>query len=557
MTDTLVMTGVLMALILLVRRPVGRWFGPSAAYALWALPMIRLLLPPLVLPQSLAIATPTHSWTPPADAVAEVTAASYAYDEGNASSVADAGVTGLPWATILVAVWLAGAVVFLVHRFFSYHAMRRELLREARVIGHSGAVRIVESSAVSAPVAFGVIDRVVALPRGFLAEADSDASDFAITHELEHHAGNDLVANIAVQPLFALHWFNPLAWVAWRALRSDQEAACDARVMAGRSRRERERYGRLIASFAAGSRFALAAPMAGPLKGDKPIIHRLKALVRNDVPERHRLLGRSLFAISIVAVPLTASVTYAAQEAEENVAEPLAAIQPAANDAPIAPASSHAVEHDGSAEAGEAQQRWSQHRSARHEQAAVQAGSEHPVFEAELERTVARSIAGADLAAADADLAAANAVRAEREAERLGRDAERAAARAEHDAARQSRLALAQAPKVLETVSPDGNVQTLRIVTPARAGRPRFTRTMVLDGNCPADQQHQARAAAGRAMAESRVCTGAPDTSRHVALALRRARASVAANGHMPAKVRSDLLADLDEEIAEATQGHD
>ncbi|MFC3214090.1 hypothetical protein [Novosphingobium panipatense] len=48
LTDTLVATGVLMGLVLAVRRPVARWFGPGAAYALWALPMIRLVIPPLV-----------------------------------------------------------------------------------------------------------------------------------------------------------------------------------------------------------------------------------------------------------------------------------------------------------------------------------------------------------------------------------------------------------------------------------------------------------------------------------------------------------------------------
>ncbi|VWX55078.1 M56 family metallopeptidase [Novosphingobium sp. 9U] len=548
LTDTLVMTGALMALILLVRRPVGRWFGPGAAYALWALPMIRMLLPPLVLPQSLAVARVTQTWAPPVETGVGVAPAAYVYAPTGATPIESVGLMDLPWATILVSVWLAGAVVFLIHRFASYHAMRRELLRDARVIGHSDAVRIVESSAVTAPVAFGVFDRVVALPRGFLADADSDASDFAITHELEHHAGNDLIANIAVQPLFALHWFNPLAWAAWRALRSDQEAACDARVMAGRTRRERERYGRLIASFAANSRFALAAPMAGPLTGDKPIIHRLKALVRNDVPERHRLLGRSLFAVSIVAVPLTASVTYAAQEAEDSVLEPAvpaSAVDPQAFVAPVTPQAG-VTERTASTQGDEGRHRWVQQEAVTRDGTTVHVTSHRPLSEQELERTIENS-----------RRVEADAARVEREAERFSRQAERDAARAERDAERQTRVALAQAPKVMQSVSADGKVQTLRIVTPARPGRPQFTRTMVIDGNCPAGQQRYARAEADGAVAESHVCTGAPDTSRHVAIALRQARASVAANPHISAEVRSEILRDMDEEIAGAMHEHD
>ena len=52
--DTALYTGLLIAAVLLLRRPVSRIFGPSMAYALWALPLLRLFLPPIVLPASLA-----------------------------------------------------------------------------------------------------------------------------------------------------------------------------------------------------------------------------------------------------------------------------------------------------------------------------------------------------------------------------------------------------------------------------------------------------------------------------------------------------------------------
>ena len=50
LTDTLLYTGVLIAVVLILRRPFSRWFGPQFAYALWALPALRLLLPPVELP---------------------------------------------------------------------------------------------------------------------------------------------------------------------------------------------------------------------------------------------------------------------------------------------------------------------------------------------------------------------------------------------------------------------------------------------------------------------------------------------------------------------------
>ena len=44
--DTLLWTGALIALVMVLRRPVARHFGAGAAYALWFLPLARLIVPP-------------------------------------------------------------------------------------------------------------------------------------------------------------------------------------------------------------------------------------------------------------------------------------------------------------------------------------------------------------------------------------------------------------------------------------------------------------------------------------------------------------------------------
>jgi len=543
LTDTLVMTGAIMALILLVRRPVGRWFGPGAAYALWALPMIRLVLPPLVLPESLAATRTTEALVPSHPAEQVFPASADAVSMAALGAGEAQGAFEVPWAAILLTVWLGGAAVFLLHRVVAYRLMRRELLRDAREIGHAGKVRIVDSPWVDTPVAFGVFDRVVALPKGFLATAESDVSDFAIAHELEHHAGNDLIANIAVQPLFALHWFNPLAWMAWRALRSDQEAACDARVMAGRSRRERERYGRLIASFAAGPRFALAAPMAGPIKGDKPIIHRLKALVRNEVPERNRVIGRSLFAASVIAVPMTATVTYAAVEV------------PDAGEAPPAPGVARPQPHAPERQAGPVGPEGAiATPQVLKQEVATGAGADEDCLEGEtakvraasLEGPAVRSLVAPPGSEAEIERAAARAA----DEARIAAVVEQRAWFGARDAERLAQEAMSRAPKVTQSASADGRIQTISIVTPANMHRARIVRRIVLDSTCAAGTA--TRATRGAAVAESRVCTGVPNTTGTIAMAFRTARDAIASNPRIPAELRSEIVADLERDIAEA-----
>ena len=48
MVETLAVTAALMALVLVLRRPVARHFGAEIAYLLWAIPLARLFMPPVV-----------------------------------------------------------------------------------------------------------------------------------------------------------------------------------------------------------------------------------------------------------------------------------------------------------------------------------------------------------------------------------------------------------------------------------------------------------------------------------------------------------------------------
>ena len=338
--DTLMWTGALIALVLLLRRPVARYLGAGAAYALWFLPLARLILPPVTLPGWMR---PALSDTAP---VADTATAAALVPEGaEVLGQTEMGATLPPvpmdspidLLSPLVVLWLVGAAIFMGRRFWLYAQLRRELLENARPVGEVDDIRMIETTAISGPMAFGVFDKVIALPDGFMASRERQVRDLAIAHELAHHRGHDILVNMLVQPLFAIHWFNPLGWMGWDAMRRDQEAACDARVVASRSRDERAAYAAIIADFARrpqiAPRPALAAPMACPVLGDKSIIHRLKSLPMDDGSRGRRWAARGAVAAALLAVPMTASISYA-----EPVAAPEAPAAPFAPTAPVAAA---------------------------------------------------------------------------------------------------------------------------------------------------------------------------------------------------------------------------
>ncbi len=362
--ETLIWTAVLIAGVLVLRRPVARWFGPQFAYALWAIPAIRLFLPPIELP----------AWMRPADMAEEAEQAAalaangkteflilnpanpVATTDGPVGVEAAAHDASSPITPALnvdletlfqigiqfgIAVWLIGAAIFLYLRFADYFRLRSDLLTDAIQVGREGPIRLIETPGTDAPLAFGVIDKVIALPIGFLAQPDRTARDLALAHEMAHHRGNDLLINVAVQPLFALHWFNPLGRYGWLALRRDQEAACDARVLAKQPTAQRAAYADLIVSTAAGPQAAphcaIAAPMACPVLGEKSIIHRLRSLNMTDTSQKRRFTGRLMLGAAVLALPLTASISYAASELPSAPTPPVAPNAPGVAIAPPAP----------------------------------------------------------------------------------------------------------------------------------------------------------------------------------------------------------------------------
>ena len=322
--DAFIASTLLMAAVLLVRGPVRRAFGPQVAYALWALPVLRLVLPPL----------PAGWWH--AAAAAPVTRAGERFVVLVVEPAATAAAPSI--GTVLALVWAGGAALFLGWQIVRHHRFCARILRTAAPVEQCGRVSVVASAAAPGPLAFGVRRRFVAFPADVAARFDADERALALAHELGHHARGDLHANWAALVVLALHWFNPLAWRAFHAFRADQELANDARVLAGCDPRARHAYARAIVKAAAGTRVSLACHLhtIADLKG------RLKMLT-NSATSRRRVAAGSAAVTLLVAggLGLTASSS-AAERLRSTLKAPIAPVAPFAQTPETPPTPAHA-----------------------------------------------------------------------------------------------------------------------------------------------------------------------------------------------------------------------
>ena len=189
-----------------------------------------------------------------------------------------------PWHA-LAAVWLAGVLVLALRGLAGYWRLRRSVALACKAPDgcYGGAC-------VAAPFTLGLLR-----PRIYLPDSLRDAARQAVLlHEQTHIRRGDPLTKPLFYAAVCLHWFNPLAWLAFRGFERDMEAACDEAAVQGRPLPERNAYCETLLQFAVqGQRVPGSLTFGqGSVKGR--IVHLL----------HYRRLGAGALAVCIAVVGL-------------------------------------------------------------------------------------------------------------------------------------------------------------------------------------------------------------------------------------------------------------
>lgn len=330
-----VTSSVLILAVLVLRRLLGGRISPRVKYALWAVVLLRLLVPfqiPMpnlptaadLTPEPTSLSQTTIPILPSSYSMEEVAAGQapnlYLNAQGQFHTANNAGtvkpsadgqraVFSLVWlspAQLLLGVWGAGAVILalvLLGSNLRFYAKLRRRRASLDLDDYPLPVYTVES--LPSPCLFGLFRPCIYLTPQLTL--DSPTRAHVLAHELTHYRQKDHIWSALRCLALALHWYNPLVWLAVALSKRDGELSCDAGAVKTLGEEARIPYGRTLVSLVAqrslrpGDLLSCSTSMS---EGKGSIQERIAQLVKRPQTKKAAL------AAAVVLLALAAVFTF-------------------------------------------------------------------------------------------------------------------------------------------------------------------------------------------------------------------------------------------------------
>lgn len=303
MMEWAVTSSALIAAVILLRAVFRKRIGSKLQYAIWAVVLLRLLLPfslfqsPVSVMSAfsapLAAGNPA-TYQPVVQAPEEE--ASFPAGQNGAAPASSALDTAAPESgesqksqplsplaakELFFSVWAAGAVLaggwFLGVNLLFYRRLKRS--RRLRPVPGC-ALPVYLTGAAASPCLFGVFKPAIYLtPR---AADTPQGQKHVVAHELCHHRQGDHIWSLLRGLCVALWWWNPLVWAAAALSRTDSELACDEAAIRQLGENSRLDYGRTLVDMIAvkGSPSNLFCAATTMSAGKRDIKERIAMIVK-------------------------------------------------------------------------------------------------------------------------------------------------------------------------------------------------------------------------------------------------------------------------------------
>lgn len=222
-----------------------------------------------------------------------------------------------PWtiAQGALMIWLAGIVLLLL-RLMMLHLRLFFACRGWQLVDDPGLIKLFEECRAESqvrgrvtlrvcehnigPATFGILRASIVLPRRLMSELSRDQLRLVLLHELMHVRRRDALIDLFATTVSAVHWFNPIAWLALSRLHHERELACDAALLDLTNDDQRQTYGTTILRAVELLQPVTSVSGAISMLTDRATAHGLDDRIRSIA--RHRRSSRRSLVVGAGAV---------------------------------------------------------------------------------------------------------------------------------------------------------------------------------------------------------------------------------------------------------------
>ena len=332
MVEWIVSSSVLIVVVVLLRFVLKGKISLRLQYALWALVLVRLLVPVSFGDTAMSVGNLTQKAA--ASETAQLISAlsetelpqmtyQAAYNEV-AKEYADRGIQiedmpleeyaetvdyeimnkmngDLSIAEVVKIIWICGIALVGVWFLLSNLRLHRRLKKTRILLTDSHALPVYLSDAIDTPCLFGLFHPAIYLTSEAIESEHTQRH--AVEHELTHFRHKDNIWAILRSVCLAVHWFNPLVWCAAVLSRNDAELACDESTILRLGEEERASYGRTLIHLTCEKRPALLNTATTMTGSGRSIKERIALIVKKPKTALYTMI--TVVIIAAVAVGCT------------------------------------------------------------------------------------------------------------------------------------------------------------------------------------------------------------------------------------------------------------
>lgn len=193
--------------------------------------------------------------------------------------------------------WLIGVAAMLIYSMISVLLLNGQL-KNALHLGEN----LYLSENLKTPFVLGIISPRIYIPAGLSTEEQG----YILRHEQTHIRRFDPMIKLLAFFLLSLHWFNPLVWLAFKAMSMDMELSCDERVIREMGSGIKKAYSSSLLSLATGRRTWNGGPLAF---GEGNVKNRIKNVLKYRKSGFWLLTGALIVVVGVGAGLLANPVT--------------------------------------------------------------------------------------------------------------------------------------------------------------------------------------------------------------------------------------------------------